>query len=186
MTKKKIFTVPLKRKKQGRTDYNNRLHSLMSKHPRLVVRKSNKNMQVQLIKYGEKGDIIIKTFHTKHLNKYGWDINCGNIPAAYLVGYLAGLSLKGEEAILDIGLQAPIRGSRIFAVVKGAHDGGLKIKFSEEILPKAERLSGKHIAEFSKLVNKQKLFSGYLKNKKDPEKIQEYFEKVKTKMMKND
>ena len=184
MTQNKVFTVPYRRKKTGKTDYKARLSLLKSKALRLVIRKSNKHMLLQLVKYTEKGDTILKSAHTKELSAYGWGISSGNIPAAYLAGLLIGVKANGQTAILDIGLQSKIRGSRIFAALKGASDGGLKINLSEEALPKDERITGKHISDFADKLKGDtekynKIFSGYLKNKNSPEKIGEYFEKAK-------
>ncbi len=188
MANKKVFTVPYRRKQKGKTNYKTRMILLKSKLPRLVVRKSNKHMMAQLVGYDEKGDKVLKVAHTKELEKYGWEINTRNIPAAYLVGLLIGVKSKGQEAILDIGLQTPIKGSRIFAVLKGAADGGMKIKVSKEEVPKDERISGKHISGFANHLKDdkhsfEKRFSGYLKHKKDPLKIEEYFEKAKEKIL---
>ena len=187
MTHKKTYTIPFRRKRQGKTNYKKRLALIKSGKLRLVVRKSNKNMLVQLIKYSDVGDKVIKTITTKNLSEYGWDLNTSNIPSAYLTGLLIGKEMKGKEAILDLGLQTPISGSRLFAVLKGASDGGLKIKFSEEVVPKEERIIGKHIENHAKSLKGKdeynKIFSSYLKNKKDPEKFQEYFDKVKQKIL---
>lgn len=187
MAHKKIFTIPFRRKMQGKTNYKKRLALLKSGKLRLVVRKSNKHMLVQLVKYGDVGDEVIKTLTTKKLSEYGWGSNTSNIPAAYLIGFLMGKEMKGKEAILDLGLQTPISGSKLFAVLKGAADAGLKIEFSEEVVPKQERLTGKHIENHAKSLKGKKefeqIFSAYLKNKKDPEKIQEEFEKVKQKIL---
>jgi large subunit ribosomal protein L18 len=187
MTHKKIFTIPFRGKREGKTNYKKRLALLKSRKLRLVVRKSNKNMLLQLIKYDDVGDKVIKTITTKDLNKYGWDLNKSNIPSAYLAGLLIGKEMKGKEAILDLGLQTPISGSKLFAALKGAADGGLKINFSEKVLPKEERITGKHIEEYAKSLKGkkeyEKIFSGYMKDKKDPEKFLEYFEKTKQKIL---
>ena len=168
MARKKIFTALLRRKKEGRTDYRKRFALLKSKQLRLVVRKSNKHILLQLVKYSENGDVVLYTAHSKELKKFGWELSTSNIPAAYLTGLLIGKKSKGEEAILDIGLQSPIKGSRIFAVLKGASDGGLKIEYSEEVLPKEDRITGKHITEHGK----------HTKNKKH-EMITESFQKTR-------
>ena len=144
MVHKKTFTIQYRRKQSAKTDYKKRLALLKSKSLRLVVRKSNKHMLAQLVKYGNKGDIVLKTVTSEHLKNYGWDQSTGNISAAYLVGLLIGKESKGKEAVLDLGLQTPKSGSRLFAVLKGAVDGGLKIKCSEEVFPPEERIIGKH------------------------------------------
>ena len=173
--------MPFRRKKEGKTDYKKRLALLKSKKLRLVVRRSNKHMIAQLVKYSDNGDIMVHNFSTKHLAKFGWQMNTGNIPSAYLLGLLLGKTAKGEEAILDLGLQTPISGSRVYAVLKGVIDGGLKIAYSEESLPSGDRLSGKHISGYANLVkeNFEKRFSGYIKNQKDPRKFEEEFDRVK-------
>jgi len=182
----KVYTVPFRRKRQGKTAYKRRLALLKNKSLRLVVRKSNKNILAQLIKYGKNGDVVIQSAASKELDNYGWNINKSNIPSAYLTGLLIGLRAKGESAIVDLGLQIPIKESRLFAVVKGAIDAGMKISFSEEVVPPDDRIRGVHIIDYSKKIKKdtyEKIFSGYLKKKKKPELINEYFEKTKQKIL---
>ncbi|NTV22943.1 MAG: 50S ribosomal protein L18 [Nanoarchaeota archaeon] len=184
MVQNKLFTANYRRKREGRTNYRNRLSLLKSKQLRLVVRRSNKNMLVQLVKYGVDGDQVMATFTTNHLKAFGWDTNTGNIPSAYLTGLLLGTKMKGEKAILDLGLQRPMKGGRIFAALKGAIDGGLEVTFSEEIVPSPERLSGKHIADYAKsLKDVTSRFSAYAKSQKDPTKFTEHFESTKKKII---
>jgi len=69
------------------------------------------------------GDRVLASAHSSELKEFGWKGSCGNIPAAYLTGLLAGRRAKAggiSEAILDIGLYARGPGSRIFAAAKGA------------------------------------------------------------------
>lgn len=186
MAQKKIFTIPFRRKMQGKTNYKKRLALLKSNTLRLVVRKSNKHMLVQLVKYGDQGDQVVNSAHTQKLVDFGWDVSTGNISAAYLVGLLIGVQSKGKEAILDLGLQTPISGSRLFAVLKGAVDGGLKTKLGETVLPSQERITGKHICDYASKLSDDRMkimFSNYIKNKKDPKKIQEYFDKTKNNIL---
>jgi len=80
----------------------------------------------------------------------GWEGSTSNVPAAYLTGYLAGKRAvqKGiEEAVLDIGLHVPTKGSRVFATLKGLIDAGLRIPSDKDILPSDERIRGEHIGE---------------------------------------
>ncbi|UCE75163.1 MAG: 50S ribosomal protein L18, partial [Methanomassiliicoccales archaeon] len=84
------------------------------------------------------------------LEKFGWKGSTSNLPAAYLTGYLAGKRAKSagvEKAVLDIGLNTPTRGSRIFASLKGLLDAGIDIPHNEEIIPSEERIYGAHINE---------------------------------------
>jgi len=148
MAKKTRTKVPFRRKREGRTDYKVRLGLLLGEKPRLVVRKSLKHIQAQLISYEPKGDKVLVTAHSKELEKLGWKHSTGNTPAAYLTGYLAGKKMiaKGiKETMLDIGLQA--KGQRLFAVLKGAGDAGVQIPFDKKVVPKDERLNGDHISK---------------------------------------
>lgn len=137
-----------RRKREGRTNYKKRLKLLVSGALRLVIRKTNKNIIVQIVSYDDKGDKVIVTVTSKELKEYGWNHSTGNIPSAYLTGLLVAkksLSKGINSAIIDIGLQTPSKGSRLFAVVKGAIDGGLDINCSEDAFPNEERLKGMHI-----------------------------------------
>ncbi len=149
MNNRRKYTQPLKRKSELRTDYALRLRLLKSKKPRLVVRKSLKNVLVQIVEYRPDGDKIIASAYTKELQKhYGWSHARRNIPAAYLTGYLLGLKAaqkKIKEAIADFGSQKVVARSLLFAVVKGAHDAGLQIPCDPESLPSEDRIKGKHI-----------------------------------------
>jgi large subunit ribosomal protein L18 len=76
-------------------------------------------------------------------------------------------------------------GSKLYAVVKGALDAGIKVKVSKDKLPSEERIKGDHIVKFAKKIkeNKEsKQFSKYLKNNIDPEGIPKLFEDVKKKI----
>lgn len=140
-----------KRKKAGKTDYRKRLKLLLANKPRLVVRKSLKNILAQIVEYDEKGDKVILSAHSSELKKYGYAGSKGNIPAAYLVGLLAGNKAKKKdikELVLDIGLQNSVKGSRIYSVLKGCVDAGLSIPHSKNILPLDDRVKGKHIKDF--------------------------------------
>ena len=190
---KTTYTVQFRRKREGRTNYRKRLSILSSNKPRLVVRKSLKNIQAAIVEYSKKGDIVRASSHSSSLKKYGWGYNTGNLPAAYLVGFLLGKTSKNanfDEVIFDIGLQKSVKGSRIYAVLAGALDAGLKIPHGKEILPGKERIAGKHISDYavslkkdSQMFNKQ--FSDYAKNNNDPANIIKKFEEVKMNIDKN-
>lgn len=146
------YKMPFRRRKEGKTNYDRRLKLLLSKKPRLVVRKSVNYLTVQLIKSGAKGDVTLLSATSKELKKMGWKFSCDTVPASYLLGLVIGKKAKGKnipEAILDHGLYASTKGSRIYAVVKGASDAGLKVPADSEMFPSDERLSGKHLSQFS-------------------------------------
>jgi len=192
MKKRKII-VPFKRKRQGKTDYRKRLRLIASNKPRLVVRRALKNIIVQIIESNPKGDKVLVSAHTNELKKnFDWKIAKRNIPTAYLTGLLAGVKAKSKninEAILDIGLNPPTKGSIFYAALKGAIDAGLKIPHSNEILPTENRIKGEHIANYAKLLSSdkekyEKQFSQYLKNQIKPEEFSQYFNAVKEKILK--
>ena len=176
--------MPFKRKRKGKTNYNKRLKMLMSNKSRLVIRKSLNNILIQVVEYNAKGDKVVLCAHSSELKKFGWNVNKGNIPSAYLTGLLLGVKAKKKDInnlILDIGLQKT--GQRIYAALKGAVDAGLNIPHSEEILPNEKRIKGQHISEYaSKLSKKEKVFSNYLKNNTDPTQLITIFEKIKNKV----
>src|SRR3989338_1493395 len=192
MKKSNIYTVQFRRKREGTTNYRIRLKILASNTPRLVVRKSLKNIHAAIVIYDKKGDIAKVASHSSNLKKFGWVYDTGNLPAAYLVGFLLGkrASTKFNDAILDIGLNKSVKGSRIYAVVAGALDAGLKVPHSKEILPSKERIMGKHITDYAVLLKKdenlfKKQFGFYLKNNNDPAGIIKKFEEVKNNIDKN-
>lgn len=147
----KTRNVPYRRKREGKTDYRKRLKLLLSHKPRLVIRKSLDNVIAQIVEYGEKGDKVVVSAHSNELKKLGWKFGKGNVPAAYLTGLLAGVKAKKKkvtEAVLDLGLQASVKGSRIYACLKGVLDAGINIPHDKGILPSDDRVLGKHIADY--------------------------------------
>lgn len=145
------FRMPFKRRRLGKTDYDKRLKLLFSKKPRLVVRRSLKYIRAQIIEFSKEGDKTLVTANSKELKKLGWDFACDNLPAAYLTGLLIGKKAgerKIGEAILDSGLHTSTKGNRVYALVKGAVDAGLKVPVDESILPSEDRIKGLHITKY--------------------------------------
>lgn len=169
-----------KRRLQGKTDYKKRIKLLKSEKLRLVVRKSLKNIWAQIIQFNPDGDRILLSAHSNELKKYGWNLNNRNIPSAYLTGLLVGIKAKQKnikEVILDIGFYRSIKGTLIYALVKGAIEAGLSIAHSKEIFPTENRIKGKHILDYYNK-NKEKF------TKHKPENLQKEFEEVKLKILK--
>jgi large subunit ribosomal protein L18 len=135
----------LKRKRNGKTNYKKRLSLLKSDELRLVVRRTNTQILTQLVKYEIAGDKVLASSSSSTLKKLGWKGSTNNLVAAYFTGFALGNSMKGKSAILDIGLQRPHKAGRIYAAVKGAIDGGLKMNVSEEVFPSQEKLDGGNI-----------------------------------------
>jgi large subunit ribosomal protein L18 len=186
------YRVPFRRRRQGKTDYQARRALVLSKLPRLVVRNTLKNMIVQVAMAKVTGDEIIAHANSLELAKtYGWKGDCGDAPAAYLTGVLCGYRAiaKGvKEAVFDIGLQAPSKGAKIFAALKGVLDAGLTIPHSKEILPDEARIKGQHIVDYAKQLapnpeTYQKRFSKYLSRNFKPEQLMEHFSLIKEKIV---
>jgi large subunit ribosomal protein L18 len=156
MAKGPRYSVRFRRRREGKTDYGKRIKLLQSKLPRLVVRRSNKYITVQIIEYAPTGDKTLLTAHSSKLKELGWQYGMKNMPAAYLTGLLAGKMAKQKKiakAVLDIGPHTSTKGAKLFAVLKGAVDAGLDVKHNPAILPSEDRISGKHIAEYLKKSN---------------------------------
>ena len=137
-----------KRERNGLTDYRKRYRLVKSGLPRLVVRPTSKSGVVQLVKFGNEGDHILKTITPKTLEKMGLGIRGNSTASFYLMGFAAGkfAGKSGiEEVILDTGRRKMTKGGRISAAVKGYADAGGNIPHSESILPNSKRLSGSHL-----------------------------------------
>jgi len=193
MAKGPSYSVPFRRRKEGKTDYRLRKKLILSGLPRLVVRKTNRNIIAQLVRATVIGDVVIASAHSRELRKkYGWLGDLNNLPAAYLTGLLCGLKAakKGvEEAVLDIGLHTPSRGAAVFAVMKGFIDAGIEVPHDESILPDETRIRGEHIAKYAEMLASEsmekytKYFSEYLNRNLPPQKLPEHFDTVKEKIL---
>ena len=130
--------VGYRRRREGVTRFSKRLPLIKSGKPRIVVRKSNRNIVVQFVEFSEKGDRTAFTFNSGHLKKlFKWP-SARNAWTAYLAGLYAGkeASKKGvKEAVPDIGRHTPSKGNIVFAAIKGAADAGIKCSFSEDVVP---------------------------------------------------
>lgn len=144
------YRVKFRRRREGRTNYYRRRRLLLSKQPRLVVRKTGTKTIVQFSEAQVTGDSTLASAASTELAPLGWKGGLGNLPAAYLTGLLAGRRArerKVSSAVLDIGLHPPIKGSKVFAALKGAIDAGLEIKHNPDVFPEEDRLTGKHIVD---------------------------------------
>jgi large subunit ribosomal protein L18 len=180
------YRLPFKRRLEGKTDYRKRLRLLYSKKMRLVVRKSLKHIRAQIVEFDERGDKTIVSASSEELKKFGWNSSTDNMPAAYLVGILLGkraLKKNISSAILDIGLNRNVKGSRVYAVLKGVLDTGLSVPHSPDVLPSEERIKGKHILDFAKIVKGDEKLSERQFTSSHPENIVEMFEKTKSNIL---
>ncbi|MFW9989157.1 MAG: 50S ribosomal protein L18 [Candidatus Odinarchaeota archaeon] len=182
MAKGPRYRRSFRRRHEGKTDFHKRLKLLKSRKLRVVIRVSNNHVRVQIIQSKLGGDKVLTSAFSKELtSKYGWNANTGNIPAAYLTGYLAGLRAKKqniEGGIFDLGIF--YHRNRVLAACKGLIDAGVDIPYREQFFPVSleDRIKGIHIEEYAKTLKLnepeiyEQLFSGYLnKNKINPLKI---------------
>jgi len=185
------YRVAFRRRREGKTDYQQRRSLVLSGLPRVVIRGSLRSVSVQLIKAELGGDKVMVSAHSKELAKnYGWQGGGGNLSAAYLTGLLCGYraTTSGvKEAVLDLGLHAPTKGSRVFAALKGVLDGGVMIPHDENKLPDEKRVQGQHVSEYAKQLSStpdfyQKRFAEQLSRGLRPEEITEHFSQVKQKI----
>jgi large subunit ribosomal protein L18 len=142
------YAVKFRRRREGKTDYRKRLALLKSHETRLVVRRTNTRTIVQFVDFGKDGDVVRASATSVELKKFGWASAHSNTPSSYLAGLLAGrraVKAGVEGAVLDVGLSKPVSGGGIFAALKGAIDGGVEVPHAAEVLPKPDRLAGKHI-----------------------------------------
>ena len=147
-----LYRVPFRRRREGKTDYRKRLKLLMSHKPRVVVRRSNSYLRIQLIVADRQGDRTFVDTTSKELSGYGYEGGGKNLPAAYLTGLLFGKKATEagfKEAILDIGLHTPVHGSRVFAALKGVIDSGMEVPHDPVVFPPEERIRGEHIASYT-------------------------------------
>jgi len=186
MAKGPRYKRSFRRRYDGKTDYHKRLKLLKSRKLRVVIRASNDNIRVQIVESKFGGDnILISAFSKELTSKYGWSANSGNIPAAYLTGYLAGLRAKTkniQDAIFDLGIF--YHKNRVLAACKGLIDTGMIIPYREEFFPEElkDRIKGTHIENYAKNLKSnepekyEQVFSGYLKKQKlNPLKMSQMF-----------
>jgi large subunit ribosomal protein L18 len=186
--------VNFRRKREGKTNYKKRLSLLLSKKPRLIINKSLKNINLQIANYSDNGDIVVVSANSKELEKkFDWKFSKTNLSACYLTGYLLGkkaIKKNIKQAILDIGLATSVKGSRLYASLKGAIDAGLNVPVGNDIFPSEDSIKGIHIQKYAELLKKEnkyeKTFSSYIKKGIDATNLPNVFEETKTKIDQHD
>jgi large subunit ribosomal protein L18 len=154
MAKGPRYKVPFRRRREGRTDFHQRLRLLISKRPRIIVRTSLRHIRLQLVTPKPEGDFTWVHADSTELARYGYDGPTGNTPAAYLSGLLFGYKAQQTEynsAILDIGLQESTKGSRIYASLKGIVDAGFDVPHDPVVFPDDQRIRGDIIKEYTNI-----------------------------------
>ena len=176
-----------RRRKEGVTNYKKRLALVKSGLDRVVVRKSNRRIIGQLVRYEEKGDAVLARADSGELKALcGWPSRA-NRPTAYLTGLLLAKKAKGagESVVLDIGLSSPVEDSIPFVFAKGCADGGLELTGTFEIAESVYDATG--IVKYAEALGKSQPdaahFKEYAKETK-VESLPELFKKAKEKLMK--
>jgi len=187
---KKQKKLDKRRRLEGKTNYTKRLILLRGGYKRLVVRKTNKYIILQIVETSRAKDKVIYSVNTKELLKHGWPLDeagsLKSLSAAYLSGLLLGKKAKEikEKIILDSGLIPNTKGSRIYAVVKGVRDSGIDISCDEKVMPSEERIKNSY-EFFEKVQNnigvKSKITSQTDNPQKETEKSEEKIETAEKK-----
>ncbi len=143
------YRVPFRRRREGRTDYRQRLRLLTGGQARAVVRVTNRRVLVAVTDFDPAGDKVLAAADSAELAGVGFpSTSLASTPAAYLTGYLAGLRAKAagkEAAILDVGVHRPTPGGRLLSALKGLLDAGVAIPHGEKGFPSSDRLNGSHL-----------------------------------------
>jgi large subunit ribosomal protein L18 len=175
------YKVAFRRRREGKTDYHQRLKLIVSRKPRLVVRRTTNMVIAQILVTRPEGDKVLAAATSAELAKnFGYKGSGKNTSAAYLTGLLIGYKAQEagvEEAILDIGLNENRAGSRVYAALKGAVDSGLEVPCSEEVFPSDDRIRGTHIAG-----NTTSKYSQYEKRGLKAADLPAHFDEVKGKI----
>ncbi len=182
------YVMPFRRRREARTDYKLRRRLILSGTPLLVVRRSLNYVYVNFVEPKALGDITLASANSKELTERFGFTGGKNLPTAYLTGLLAGLRArkKGiESAVINLKPSWSVKASLPFAAAQGCMDAGVDVPVGEEAILKADRIEGKHIASYARILKEsgggvfERRFSRYLANGLDPEDLPERFEKIK-------
>ncbi len=186
----RVKVLPFRRRREALTNYKKRLALVKGGLDRVVLRRTNKRVIAELVKY-EQGDKVLLYTDSTYLKKYGWPSRC-NRPTAYLTGLLFAKSAQkksaGSECVLDIGLSSSVKGSLPFAFAKGCVDGGLGLKSGAEIDEKTYNYSDATYAKKLKEDGEEaykKQYGRYIKDGINVESLGVLFKEVKEKIMKD-
>merc|ERR1719147_678740 len=179
---------------------------------RMIVRFSNTDVTCQIAYARLEGDVIVSAAYSHELPRYGIKHGLTNYAACYCTGlllarrtlqkfslddrYAGKEEVDGEmycvednesgpgafRAHLDVGLARTTTGAKVFAVMKGAVDGGIDVPHSEKRFPGydseskelnagvlREHIFGQHVANYMKSLLEEneddykKQFSRYVK-----------------------
>jgi len=182
MMRKIIF----RRRREGVTNYAKRVAMVKSGLYRLVVRKTNRRIIGQVVKYDNKGDIVLASADSNTLKKLGWPSR-SNRATAYLTGMLLAKRFtdRSKELILDIGLNSNTKGSIPFVFAKGCVDAGMKVRGNFEVSEDTYNMSNvqKYAEQLKSNPEKYKrVFGEYIKSNIAPENFTALFNQFREKL----
>lgn len=156
---------------------------------RLVVRFTNRDIIAQIVAADLTHDVVLASAYSHELRRYGIKLGLTNWSAAYATGlllarrvnakfdlkYEGNTEVNGEDynvepdeegarpfkALLDVGLKRTTTGSRLFAAVKGACDGGINIPHSDRRFPGSTKEGGADASGNPETVRKY-IFGGHV------------------------
>jgi large subunit ribosomal protein L5e len=201
---------------------------------RLVVRITNRFTLAQVVYSKIQGDVVMAQASSQELPEYGVKVGLGNWAAAYCTGLLVarrlltkvGLADKYEgvaepdgtfseveplddgprpfKVFLDVGLHRTSTGAKIFAVMKGASDGGLYVPHNEKRLPGYDAseksldaevvrdyIFGENIAEYMRFLEEddeelfKRQFASYLAEELTADDLEEMYTEAHQKIREN-
>jgi len=198
---------------------------------RFVVRITNYDIIAQIVYSKIVGDVVVCAAYAHELPRFGLKAGLTNYSAAYCTGLLCARRLLNKlnieskfegrteinaddfeyesgprpfTAFLDVGLRRTTTGSRIFAVVKGACDGGVNVPHSNRryvgfdsekgelnLETFKKHITGKHVVEYMKKMKGddeekyQKHFSQFIKNGLTPENLEKTIKSTMAAIRKN-
>jgi len=201
---------------------------------RLVVRFTNKDIICQIAYATIEGDIILASAYSHELPSFGITHGLTNYAAAYATGlllarralteigiadkYLGVDEIDGQPytveeqddgpapffVLLDVGLNRTTTGARVFAVMKGAIDGGLEIphnnrrlvgfnsvseEFDADVLRKY--IFGGHVADYMRKLEEndvekyRRQFSSYIDKKIGADELESIYKEAHQKIREN-
>ncbi|MCL5427634.1 MAG: 50S ribosomal protein L18 [Candidatus Marsarchaeota archaeon] len=182
--------IRFRRRREALTNYKHRLALVKSGMDRIVVRKTNRRIIAQVVRYDEHGDRILKHVESTALSAYKWPAR-SNRASAYLTGLLLARRIlkgggePGREYILDIGLSSPVKNSIPFVFARGCTDGGLKLRsgvesddsifsIATEYAKKLKEDNGRYARQFGR----------YIKDGTAPETLGDLFRETREKILK--
>ncbi|KAI5180409.1 large subunit ribosomal protein L5e [Nematocida sp. AWRm80] len=105
----KRMRLPLRRRREGRTDYRQRLNLIRHNKKnygevksRLVVRITGSKVICQIVQAYQQGDKVVCCADSTELKQFGITFGLKNYSAAYATGFLCAKKLLSKEGLSDV------------------------------------------------------------------------------------